>query len=149
MQSCKVLSVVVTLPARKVRVEVFDHEGNRFTIAFEGRVTREKVLQVLDLVELLGGVPKGESMPVEGEFEELSAFERLQGLLEKQFPINCFSSREVQRVYEDTFNVPIGLSTVSTYLSRLVDRGILTRGGSLDERKYRLRRGSLAEELKI
>jgi len=149
MQSCKVLSVVVTLPARKVRVEVFDHEGNRFTIAFEGRVTREKVLQVLDLVELLGGVPKGGSMPVEGEFEELSAFERLQGLLEKQFPISWFSSREVQRVYEDMFNVPIGLSTVSTYLSRLVDRGTLTRGGSLDERKYRLRRGSLAEELKI
>lgn len=141
--------MVVTLPARKVRVEVFDHEGNRFTIAFEGRVTREKVLQVLDLVELLGGVPKGGSMPVESEFEESSAFERLQRLLEKQFPISWFSSKEVQRVYEDMFNVPIGLSTVSTYLSRLVDRGILNRGGSLDERKYRLRSGSLAEELKI
>ena len=137
------------MPARKVRVEVFDHEGNQFTIAFEGRVTREKVLQVLDLVELLGGVPKGGSMPSEGGFEELSAFERLQSLLEKQFPMGWFSSREVQRVYEDTFNVPIGLSTVSTYLSRLVDRGLLIRGGSLDERKYRLRRGSLAEELKI
>jgi len=149
MQSCKAREGTVTLPARKVRVEVFDQDGNRFTIAFEGRVTREKVLQVLDLVELLGGVPKGGSMPGEGGFEELSAFDRLKSLLEKQFPIVWFSSREVQRVYEDMFNAPIGLSTVSTYLARLVDRGALIRGGSLNERKYRLRRGSLAEELKI
>lgn len=130
-------------------MEVFDHDGNRFTVAFEGRVTREKVLQVLDLVELLGGVPKGGSVAGEGGFEELSAFERLKDLLEKQFPVVWFSSREVQRVYEDMFNAPIGLSTVSTYLARLVDRGMLIRGGSLSERKYRLRKGSLAEELKI
>lgn len=137
------------MPARKVRVEVFDHDGNRFTIGFEGRVTREKVLQVLDLVELLGGVPKTSTATDENMFKELSRFERVHGLLEKQFPGSWFASREVQGLYEDVYNEPIGLSTVSTYLARLTDRGLLIRGGSVAERKYRLRRGSLAEELKV
>ena len=30
------------MPARKMRVELFDNEGNRYTIAFEGQVTRDK-----------------------------------------------------------------------------------------------------------
>ncbi len=43
-------------------------------------------------------------------------------------------------VYEDLLNEPIGLSTVSTYLSRLVDKGILIRSGSAASRKYKLKR---------
>ena len=45
------------MPARKMRVELFDSDGNRYTIAFEGQVTRDKALRLLDLVELLGGTP--------------------------------------------------------------------------------------------
>jgi hypothetical protein len=45
------------MPARKIRVELFDSDGNRYTIAFEGQVTRDKALRLLDLVELLGGAP--------------------------------------------------------------------------------------------
>ena len=43
------------MPARKMRVELFDNEGNRYTVAFEGQITRDKALRLLDLVELLGG----------------------------------------------------------------------------------------------
>ena len=45
------------MPARKMRVELFDSEGNRYTIAFEGQITRDKAVRLLDLVELLGGMP--------------------------------------------------------------------------------------------
>ena len=45
------------MPARKMRVELFDSEGNRYTVAFEGQITRDKALRLLDLVELLGGMP--------------------------------------------------------------------------------------------
>ena len=42
------------MPARKMRVEVFDGSGNRYTITFQGQVTREKAIRLLELVELLG-----------------------------------------------------------------------------------------------
>ena len=45
------------MPARRMRVELFDSDGNRYSITFEGQITRDKALRLLDLVELLGGVP--------------------------------------------------------------------------------------------
>ncbi len=63
------------MPARKIRVELFDSDGNRYTIAFEGQVTRDKALRLLDLVELLGGAPnEGPTVSTRGFFTESHAF---------------------------------------------------------------------------
>lgn len=119
-----------------MRVEVFDGTGNRYAITFEGNVTREKALQLLDLIELLGGMPS-----VNPNFEEsasaYSKFDKLRSILEKHFPIVWFSSRDAQLVYEQEIKEPISLSTVSTYLSRMADRGILAKSGMSGQRRYR------------
>jgi hypothetical protein len=135
---------VSALPPRKVKFEVLDQEGNRFSIAFEGRVTRDKVLQVIDLIELLGGVTAPGSN-TERNYDELSKIARTQELIKQQFPAGWFSSKDVQDAYADAFNQPIGLSTVATYLTRLSEKGVLIRGGSIAERRYRLRREFLPE----
>jgi len=88
------------MPAKKMRVELFDSEGNRYTIAFEGQITREKALRLLDLVELLGGMPEdgttlgSSAAAVTG----LSRYEKLRIVIQKNFPLIWFSSREVQSV---------------------------------------------------
>ncbi len=124
------------MPVKKMRVDVFDGSGNRYTITFEGNVTREKALRLLDLVELLGGIPT-----VNPDLRETtsaySKFDKLRSLLEKHFPIVWFSSRDAQLVYEQEFKEPIGLSTVSTYLSRMADRGILAKSGASNRKRYR------------
>lgn len=136
---------MVVLPVRRVKVDVYDGEGNRMTVCFEGQVTRDKVLQLLDLVELLGGVPTSGARN-ERNLSDLSKFEKTQLIIEKRFPVGWFSSQEVQAVYEDALNEPIGLSTVSTYLARLTDRGTLTRAGSTAMRRYKLKRGLTVRE---
>ena len=116
------------MPARKIRVELFDSDGNRYTIAFEGQVTRDKALRLLDLVEFLGGVP-GEGAPVAGAVaassRSLSRFEKVQLVIQKSFPLIWFSSKDIQSVYEQELKEPVSLSTVSTYLSRMTSKGIL------------------------
>ena len=124
------------MPARKMRVEVFDGSGNRYTITFEGHVTREKAVRLLDLVELLGGIP-GENPGWEDEASKLSKFDRVRQVVEKHFPIVWFTSKEVQSIYEQEFKRPISLSTVSTYLSRMADRGVLAKGGMSNRWRYR------------
>lgn len=42
---------------RKVTIEVSDRDGNTITISLRGRVVKQKILQLLDVVELLGGIP--------------------------------------------------------------------------------------------
>jgi DNA-binding transcriptional ArsR family regulator len=125
------------MPVKKMRVEVFDGSGNRYTITFEGNVTREKALRLLDLIELLGGMPS-----VNPNLEETasahSKFDKLRSILEKHFPIVWFSSKDAQLVYEQEFKEPLSLSTVSTYLSRLADRGVLAKSGTSNRRRYRI-----------
>ena len=129
------------MPARKMRVELFDSEGNRYTVAFEGQITRDKALRLLDLVELLGGMPN-DSLPP-GTLDAASAlrssrFDKLRSLVQKSFPLVWFSSRDVQSAYEQELKEPVSLSTVSTYLSRMANKGFLLRAGENNNLKYRL-----------
>lgn len=124
------------MPVKKMRVEVFDGGGNRYTITFEGNVTRKKVLQLLDLIELLGGMPSV-NPNLEKSTSAYSKFDKLRSMLEKHFPIVWFSSRDAQLVYEQEFKEPISLSTVSTYLSRMAHRGVLSKSGTSNRRSYR------------
>jgi hypothetical protein len=124
------------MPVKKMRVEVFDGGGNRYTITFEGNITREKALRLFDLIELLGGIPGGN--PYSKEPFVSSKFDKLRAILEKHFPIVWFSSKDAQLVYEQELKEPISLSTVSTYLSRMAERGLLTKNSTPNGMRYRL-----------
>jgi hypothetical protein len=140
---CKAVNTprgVHLMPARKMRVELFDSDGNRYTIAFEGQVTRDKALRLLDLVELLGGGPS--EGPTAGggatlSNRLLSRFEKVQLVIQKSFPLIWFSSKDIQSVYEQELKEPVGLSTVSTYLSRMTSKGVLLRTGGPNNLKYK------------
>jgi hypothetical protein len=128
------------MPARKMRVELFDSEGNRYTVAFEGQITRDKALRLLDLVELLGGMP-GQNPPSGAEPLQpvgvSSRFEKVRSVVQKNFPLVWFSSKDIQSVYEQELKEPVGLSTVSTYLARMANKGFLLRSGSANNIKYK------------
>jgi len=125
------------MPARKVRVEVFDGDGNRYTVAFEGHVTRDKALRLLDIVELLGGMSRAGSELDQNNFE-LSKFDKVRYIVKENFPVVWFSSRDVQTLYEQKLKEPISLSTVATYLSRMVDRGFLAKNELSNRRQYKM-----------
>jgi len=129
------------MPARKMRVELFDSEGNRYTIAFEGQVTRDKALRLLDLVELLGGMPGEGAASTPSNVlagNNLSRFEKVRLVTQKNFPLVWFSSKDIQSMYEQELKEPISLSTVSTYLSRMTNRGLLLRAGEGNNLKYKI-----------
>ena len=137
------------MPARKMRVELFDSEGNRYTVSFEGQVTREKALHLLDLVELLGGVSGGEAnTDISNRTREYSKYDRARLIIQRHFPLVWFSSKEVQSVYEQELKEPIGLSTVATYLSRMADRGVLVKMRASRHLKYRMAPNSAAATIK-
>jgi len=128
------------MPARKMRVELFDSEGNRYSISFEGQVTRDKAVRLLDLVELLGGVPSGgESQDFNQALDrQPSKYDKVRIIVQKHFPLVWFCSREVQTVYEQQFREPIGQSTVATYLARMAGKRLLTKSGPSNSLKYKM-----------
>ena len=138
-----------------MRVELFDNEGNRYTVAFEGQVTRDKALRLLDLVELLGGVSTEDPIGAASASlnnRVLSRFEKVQAVISKSFPLIWFSSKDIQSVYEQELKEPVGLSTVSTYLSRMANKGMLLRTGGPNNLKYKsapnIPRASISQTIK-
>jgi hypothetical protein len=127
------------MPARKMRVELFDSEGNRYSISFEGQVTRDKAVRLLDLVELLGGAPGGGGDPNFNPtfIREPSKYDKVWATVQKHFPLVWFCSREVQTVFEQEFREPIGLSTVATYLARMAGKRFLLKSGPSNSLRYK------------
>ena len=120
-----------------MRIEVFDSEGNKYTISLEGNISREKAIKILDLVELLGGIPSSNPILADSS-QKITKIEKVKMLIEKRFSIIWFSSREVQEAYENEFREPISLSTISTYLSRLADRGFLMVNSNSRTKRYKM-----------
>ncbi len=122
---------------RKLKIEFNNGDGNKISVTISGRFKRDKVLQLLDFIDLLDG---NSEINEEKSLTDLSKIEKLQLIIKRKFPIGWFNSQEMMIAYEDILNEPIGLSTVSTYLYRLVGKRVLIRSGSLAERRYKLAR---------
>jgi len=135
------------MPAKKMRVEVYDEDGNRYNITFEGKVTRKKALCLLDIVELLSGVH--DEQELRRSIVNASKFDKTKTAIEKYFPLAWFSSKEILAVYEQGYNEPISLSTISTYLARMVDRGFLIKRGSSYNRRYQMMARLAQKNLRI
>ena len=117
---------------RKVKFEMETVDGDKISIVFEGSLNREKLFQLADFLELVGG-------PSDGQLEfRGSKLTKVVDLIEKHFPFSSFTSRDVADVYQYEYREPIPLSTVSTYLARLSDRGYLERSGAGNLARYRV-----------
>lgn len=121
---------------RRLKVEFYDSEGVRHTIAIDGPVTKEKVERVLDLVELMGGTSR--ASPTALGLSQRK-FDRLTSMIISQLKDRTFSSSEAKRTFESSFREKIPLSTVSTYLARLSDRGVLDREMGSDGLVYKVK----------
>jgi DNA-binding transcriptional ArsR family regulator len=108
---------------KRVKVEFQDDKGTKYTLAVEGRVSREKVLKIMDLMELV----EGENTISEPEIDNSTSFGKLSRIIEESYAGKEFSSADIARDFEEQQGEHIRLSTVSTYLSRLSERGVLKR----------------------
>jgi hypothetical protein len=108
---------------KRVKVEFQDDRGTKYSLAVEGRISREKVLKIMDLMELV----EGNDAIEEPAMDETTTFGQVFKIIETGYQGKEFSSADIARDYEDQHGQPIALSTISTYLSRFAQRGTLKR----------------------
>lgn len=65
-------------------------------------------------------------------------YNRILALVTKHFGDTPFTSYDIMEAYEDTYNEPIKLAAVSTYLARLNYHNVLTRNKKGRAWVYRL-----------
>jgi hypothetical protein len=104
-----------------MKIEFTDDEGSKYTLSVEGVLTKEKMNKIIEVYEFLGGER------VQNQLEDNTIFSRVARLIDEQFPASTFTTSDLQAAYEDVYQQHIKITTLSTYLNRLVDRRILKR----------------------
>jgi hypothetical protein len=130
---------------KKIRINLEDSSGGKYKFDLEGNVTRDKVLKLFELMDV---------MDIEQE-QEAPNFDTLGGkiwyIIENYFPTGRFTSSLVLQKYEDEYNEPdavyherkkepIKLSVVSTYLARFASQNKTKREKTGREWSYQITR---------
>jgi len=121
---------------KKVKVEITDEEGTTYSLALQGKFSQDKVMRMMELLDLLGQTDHNILDNIAPD--KSTAYGRILNLIKSSYSAKEFSSADIAREYEDQHASPIPLSTVSTYLSRLADKGILKRQKFGNSWVYRL-----------
>ena len=98
-----------------------DSDGARYDIKLEGNVTREKVLKIFEMMDLMNIEEEQETTNMD------SVGSKIWSIVDKFFPMGKFTSTNILEKYEDEYNEPVKLSIISTYLSRFATKGRVNR----------------------
>ena len=106
---------------KRIKIDLEDADGARYNLSLEGNVTREKMLKIFELMDMINIEDSNERRILD------SVGSKIWNIVDKHFPIGKFTSSKLLEKYEDEYGQPIKLSIISTYLSRFSSRGKVER----------------------
>ena len=106
---------------KRIRINLEDADGAKFKFDIEGNVTKDKVLKLFELMDLMN-IEEEQNTP---DLDSIGG--KIWNIIENAFPTGRFTSSTVLEEYEDEYNKPIKLSVVSTYLARFASRNKIQR----------------------
>ena len=98
-----------------------DSDGARYDIKLEGNVTKDKILKIFEMMDLMNIEEEQEVTNID------SVGSKIWNIVDKFFPMGKFTSTNILEKYEDEYNEPVKLSVISTYLSRFSVKGRVNR----------------------
>jgi len=98
-----------------------DSDGAKYDIKIEGNVTREKVLKIFEMMDLMNIEEGPEALNLD------STGSKIWNIVDRHFPVGRFTSSTILEKYEDEYDEPIKLSIISTYLSRFANKNRVER----------------------
>ena len=117
---------------KRIRIDLEDSEGTKYNLNLDGKVTREKVLKIFELLDLMN-IEEDQNTP-----NLDSTGSKIWNIVDKYFPTGKFTSSTILEKYEDEYNEPVKLSIISTYLSRFAQKGRVQRAKSGREWTYQV-----------
>ncbi|MBP0134707.1 MAG: hypothetical protein ITD40_07095 [Nitrosarchaeum sp.] len=106
---------------KRIRIDMEDADGAKYDIKLEGNITREKVLKIFEMMDLMNIEEEQETIKMD------SVGSKIWHIVDRFFPTGKFTSTSILEKYEDEYNEPVKLSIISTYLSRFSTKGKIDR----------------------
>jgi len=130
--SGNLLSGSITLTRKKIRIDLEDADGAKYNFSLEGNVTRDKMLKIFELMDLINIEEQENTIQLD------SVGSKIWNVIDKHYPIGKFTSSLVLEKYEDEYSEPVKLSVISTYLSRFASKGRVARERKGKEWTYQI-----------
>ena len=117
---------------KRIRIDMEDSDGARYDIKLEGNVTKDKILKIFEMMDLMNIEEEQEATNMD------SVGSKIWNIIDKFFPMAKFTSTNILEKYEDEYNEPVKLSIISTYLSRFATKGRVNRTRTGREWTYQI-----------
>ncbi len=117
---------------KRIRINLEDTEGAKYKFDIEGNITKDKVLKLFELMDLMN-IEEEQSIP---DLDSIGG--KIWNIIENSFPTGRFTSSTMLEKYEDEYNEPIKLSVISTYLARFASRNRIQRTRAGREWSYQI-----------
>ncbi len=117
---------------KRIRIDMEDSDGARYDIKLEGNVTKDKILKIFEMMDLMNIEEEQEATNMD------SVGSKIWNIIDKFFPMGKFTSTNILEKYEDEYNEPVKLSIISTYLSRFATKGRVNRTRTGREWTYQI-----------
>ena len=121
---------------KKIKLEFFDRAGTKHSVAIEGEFSVDKVSRLLEYAEIVAGSNAMVPLPAGAQQTKMN---RLLDVINTRLVDRVFDSKQLWQAYKEIWGDDFSFGAVSTYLSRLVDRGTLERTGSSSHWLYKLK----------
>ena len=82
---------------KRIRIDLEDSDGAKYNFSLEGNVTREKMLKIFELMNLMN-IEEPEQA---AQLDSVGA--KIWNIIDKNFPIGKFTSSMILEKYEDEY----------------------------------------------
>jgi len=125
---------IIEMP-KKVKIEIENEDGAKIKIELPYN-DPEKIFMYLKTLKSLDVNTYDNS--VEKISEPTKIIEKVEDIVKQEFGNSFFTLSDLYAVYKLKYDEDIPKSTLSTYLNRLYENGVLIREGKRGRYKYRL-----------
>jgi len=109
---------------KSVRVIVRDVYDRETSLEIKGRIDEESLNYLINNLKLL---VSGGAQASDEQGESNTYYSKLRGLVARYLRSGYFTSLQVRELYREMYNEDLKLTTISTYLGRMVSDGLLRR----------------------
>ncbi len=109
---------------KSVRVIVRDVHDRETSLEIKGRIDEESLNYLINNLKLL---VSGGAQASDEQGESNTYYSKLRGLVARYLRSGYFTSLQVHELYREMYNEDLKLTTISTYLGRMVSDGLLRR----------------------
>ncbi|MDQ3971775.1 MAG: hypothetical protein M3227_08810, partial [Thermoproteota archaeon] len=91
---------------KKIKIQLEDAEGGKYNLSLEGNVSKEKIMKVFELMDLINVDGKSNNGYNETEIQNknlASVGSKIWGIIEHKFPYSTFTSSDILEIYEDEY----------------------------------------------